>query len=205
MLNLKALLCWGLAMSSLLVAPIARSDKGGALDRSLSRQETAQRLNRIIGEVRTLAQRGARPVVVFDIDDTLVRDSRSCGKKPMHGAVTYLKDLQAAGARVVYLSARPAYKRADTEQQLGSMGFPVAHATILLNDLKTDGVSWKRAASPRVRSLGFPVALFDNDKAHVRTFRGEFPTSHVFRLNTRSSHSDPGGTGLFEVIDGYYR
>ncbi len=198
----RALICCSLALS-LLVAPFARAD--GPLDRSLSRHETARRLSQLITEVRTLAQRGARPVVVFDIDDTLVRDSHSRGKKPMHGAVSYLKDLQSAGARVVYLSARPAYKRGETERQLSGMGFPVAHATLLLNDLKIDGVSWKRAASPRVRSLGFPGALFDNDKAHVRTFRGEFPTSHVFRLNTRSSHSDPGGAGLFEVIDGYYR
>jgi hypothetical protein len=199
-----------LALALALVAAHG-SARAGYLDRSISRAETGARLAAVLGEVGARAQawrerRGPRPVVVFDIDDTLIRHHERGRLSAMEGAPRYLRELRERGALIVYLTARPARKERETRELLARYRFPLHHdVELLLNTGKADQYAWKREASGRVRAMGFPVALFDNDKRHVRTYRAEFPASRVFRLNTRSSSEDPGGKGLFEVIDGYFR
>ena len=120
------------------------------------------------------------------------------------GAVSYVNSLLKDGARVVYLTARPVYKREETTRTLQGYGLPLGdRAEGLFNPQNNDGVAWKGDSKPQVLQRGFPVAFFENDKTHVRTFRALYPTSHVVRLNTRSTRPDPGGQGLFEVIDGF--
>jgi len=194
-----ALLLPGLAQAR------APASHGGVLDRSLSRHETERRLRSLRSEVHHLARCGQRPVVVFDIDDTLIKH-RDGQQRAKRGAVAYVNSLAEAGATIVYLTARPAYKRQSTESLLRTQSFPVGRgATLLVNDSGLqDATAWKRSARPRIIQLGTPVAFFDNDYGHVRAYRDQYPTSHVFRLNTRSGRPDPGGAGLFEVIDHFF-
>jgi hypothetical protein len=174
------------------------------LDRSLSREATVEHLRALQNKVQATARRGARPVVVFDIDDTLVKRAHDGQSKAIHGSVAFVGSLIASGARVVYLSARPEYKRAATTALLARLGFPSSAENLLLNPTRLEGAEWKRNAKPILTRLGTPLAFFDNDYRHVRTFRSQYPESNVFRLNRGSERPDPGGRGLFEVIDRYY-
>jgi hypothetical protein len=163
-----------------------------------------RRLAAVRHEVKATVKQGKPVVCVFDIDDTLVMHGPGGAMRAAPGAVSYVNSLIKAGARVVYLTARPVYKRDETVRTLKSYGLPLNdRAELLCNPQNNDGVAWKGNSKPQVLQRGFPVAFFENDKTHVRTFRNLYPTSHVFRLNTRSSRPDPGGQGLFEVIDGF--
>lgn len=153
-----------------------------------------------------MAEQGRHPVVVFDIDDTLIRHD---GPQPRakHNSARYVRSLVEAGAMVVYLTARPERKKAETAALLGGFGFPLGHhARLMLNDTRLGDIDWKKSARPTILGLGTPLAFFDNDKANVRLFREQYPTSRVFRLDTRSKNPDPtpGAPGLFEVIGHYF-
>jgi len=196
----------GIALFGIALLALGGSASASPLDHELSREETARRLREVRGQVRTLATQGKRPVVVFDIDDTLVRH-RGGQVSPKHNAAHYVRSLVEAGATVVYLTARPQRKQAETASMLGRFNFPLGdRARLLLNNTGLEDVAWKRSARPSILSLGTPLAFFDNDKAMVRLFREQYGTSRVFRLNTRSSNADPTprAPGLFEVIGHYF-
>jgi acid phosphatase class B len=200
-----ALLTWCTALvhpSALHASPPRTAP--GILDRSMPHDEAMRRLAAVRSEVRCAARQGKAVVCVFDIDDTLVMHGHGGATRTAPGAVSYVNSLMKAGARIVYLTARPEHKRDETQRLLKSYKLPLnERAELLCNPKNNDGVAWKGDSKPQVLQRGFPVAFFENDKTHVRTFRNAYPTSHVFRLNTRSSRPDPGGQGLFEVIDGF--
>jgi len=180
--------------------------KSRQLSNSLAKADGRQRLREVRNQVRSMARAGKKPVVVFDIDDTLVRKNHTTGKsRALYGAVKYVKSLKKAGATIVYLTARKEKARAKTTAMLKRKRLPLAGDNhLLMNDTRLRGDLWKRSAQPRVLAHGKPLAIYDNDFAHVRNYREMYPKSRVFRLNTISRRRDPGGTGNIEVIDGFF-
>ncbi len=179
--------------------------KSRQLSKPMAKPAGRKRLNQIRDKVRSLSRAGKKPVVVFDIDDTLVRENHSTGKsRALYGAVKYVKSLHKAGATIVYLTARKERARAETTKMLKKKRLPVAGAShLLMNDTRLKGDLWKVSAKPRVLAHGKPLAMYDNDFTHVRNYRKMFPNSSVFRINTISRRKDPGGTGVIEVLHGF--
>jgi hypothetical protein len=174
-----------------------------ALDYSLAPAQALAKLTAFRQQVRGLVSQGRRPVVVFDVDDTLVR---VFGGKQVPGAADYVKGLITDGAMVVYQCGRKESQRAKTEQQLTAAGCPVnARAQLWLKEQKEKAktVDWKKSQKPKIEALGFPVGFFDNEKNNSRMFRAEFPQSTVFRVNTGAYYPDPGGQGTIWVIDNF--
>ena len=179
--------------------------KSRQLSKSLAKPEGRKRLRQVRDQVRSLSRAGKKPVVVFDIDDTLVRDNHSGKSRALYGAVKYVKSLHKAGATIVYLTARKERARTKTTAMLKSKRLPLAGAShLLMNDTRLKGDLWKISAKPRVLAHGKPLAMYDNDFTHVRNYRKMFPGSRVFRVNTISRRKDPGGTGTIEVIGGFF-
>ena len=175
------------------------------LSKSLPRKEARTRLRQVRDTVRSMVRQGKRPTVVFDIDDTLVKDNHAGKSRALYGAVKYVKSLHRAGANIVYLTARKERARAETTAMLKSKRLPLSSdGHLLMNDTRLKGDLWKRAAKPRVLAHGKPLALYDNDFTHVRNYRELYPQSRVFRVNTVSRRKDPGGSGIIEVVDGFF-
>jgi hypothetical protein len=160
-------------------------------------------------EVGRRVKLGEHPVVVFDIDDTLLSwpTPEHPTRTPVPGALAYVKSLKNAGATIVYMTGRHSDAREATETQLRTSGFPLGRSELLLlrdNDLGT--VEYKAAATRAVaRTLGTPVAAFDNDMGNARMFRRELPDPRipVVRLRTTTERPDSGGEGPITVVDDY--
>ena len=180
--------------------------KSRQLSKPMSKAAGRKRLRQVRNQVRSLARAGKKPVVVFDIDDTLVRENHTTGKsRALYGAVKYVKSLHNAGATIVYLTARKERARTKTTKMLKSKRLPLTSAShLLMNDTRLKGDLWKVSAKPRVLAHGKPLAMYDNDFTHVRNYRKMFPQSSVFRVNTISRRKDPGGSGTIEVIGGFF-
>lgn len=174
-----------------------------ALDTSLSPAQATQKLNLFREKVRTAVASHKTPVVVFDVDDTLVR---VFGGKAVPGAAAYVNALLDDGATIVYQCGRKESQRTKTAAQLTGIGVPVnAKAQLWLKPQKEKAstLDWKKSQKPEIQALGFPVGFFDNEKCNSRMFRKEFPQSCVFRLNTSAYYPDPGGTGTIWVVSNY--
>ena len=176
----------------------ARPPSGASsLDRRLPMADGVRELRQVIEEVRAARRAGGRPVVVFDIDDTLVHwrkvDGVKVSSSPMPGAREYVRQLVDAGARVVYLTGRSEEMRDETRQVLRSLGVPLgSRHPLLMNSLPGRPiVEAKAAMRTRILALGTPVALFDNDLANTRMFRRQYPGARVFRVAGHSSTRDP--------------
>lgn len=182
-----------------------RGYRSPTLQRSLTYTETRRRLKSIKYKVKSMNRQNLKPVVVFDIDDTIVYHGRNSETRTIYGAVNYVKTLNRAGANIVYLTARKESKRRETISMLRGFGLPLPSSdNLLMNPSRQNGADWKRSAKPKVMAHGKPVAFFDNDYAHVRNYREMYPLSRVFRLNTISRRRDRGGTGNIEVIRGFF-
>ena len=187
------------ALLSLAAAAEARPPSGASsLDRPLPLADGVRELRQVIEDVRAAKRAGGRPVVVFDIDDTLVHWKKVDGVKvsssPMPGAREYVRQLVDAGARVVYLTGRSEEMRGETRQVLRSLGVPLgSRHPLLMNSLPRGRpiVEAKAAARSHIAALGTPVALFDNDLANTRMFRRQYPGARVFRVAGHSSTRDP--------------
>jgi hypothetical protein len=107
----------------------------------------------------------------------------------------------------VYLTGRkdtPA-EHAKTVATLEQLGFPVGNKGVVeLNGTKLKTVLYKQEETNElVKKLGHPVAVFDNEVANARMFRGNLPKGvTVFRLATVSisKDTDTGGKGTIVVI-----
>ncbi len=194
----------GLARTSALRPQVKPSYRSPTLNAPLSPARTRQRLQALCRLVGIHSRRGSRPVVVFDIDDTLVTHSPAQADRPAPGAVAYVNALARAGANIIYLTARKEGDRQRTTSLLQQLHLPLAGAAnLLMNDTRLPGDQFKRSAKPRVLAHGRPLAFFDNDLTHVRNYRALYPQSGVFLLNTVSHRKDPGGQGRIDVIDGF--
>lgn len=178
-----------------------RNHRGSVLDRALDRLVAGRHLDSILRDVERSARAGQRPVVVFDIDDTLVKWKKVNGKKidewsPMPGGAAYLRAIERAGAQIVYLTARPHSDvlRAETLGLLQQIGVPLGpkHEVMMAPEgWEGSAADGKALAEPAIRAKGRPLAFFDNDHANVRLFRRQYPDATVFRVAGHSAHEDP--------------
>lgn len=99
-----------------------------SLDHSVSPTEARHELLSVRNEVARRARAGQRPIVIFDIDDTLISWPRADQPKrePIPGALHYLVSLKQAGAKIVYITGRDEHARADTITDLREHGFPIS-------------------------------------------------------------------------------
>ena len=183
-----------------------------ALERSISPERQRAELELVLAEVRALRAAGERPVVVIDIDDTLILSDEK-GFDPhgpaVRGSIRYTRALLRAGAVLVYLTGRRTNEQVATEAQLRRTGFPLGgDAHLMMNPAKRweRALRWKARAQAHIVALGRPIAFFENEKENVRLFRRQYPRARVFRLNTRSQYPDPGrGARGIVVIDHFLR
>ncbi len=112
---------------------------------------------------------------------------------PVPGAPAFVRAIRAAGARVAYVTGRPAQEmRAGTLRVLRRFGFPLpdgAEVSLLMKP----GVSllddaWKAMAREEVEKRGAPVLVLDNEPAHVNAYARAWPRALVIHLDT--DHSD---------------
>jgi hypothetical protein len=189
-------------------APSALVAQTPSLDVPLPRAEARRQLVGVREEVARRASLGERPIVVFDIDDTLLTwPHGDTPRTVVPGALAYVTSLEKAGARIVYITGRGANTRAETEAHLRDHGFPLASAEqLVLNDTELTTVEFKaKATRDLVRTHGVPVAAFDNEKENARMFRRELPDPRVtvVRLRTTTQRPDAGGDGPISVIDDF--
>ena len=183
-----------------------------ALERSIPPEQQKAQLELVLAEVRVAHAAGERPVVVLDIDDTLILSDEK-GFDPhgpaVRGSIRYARALLRAGAVLVYLTGRRTNEQAATRAQLRRTGFPLGgDAHLMMNPARTweRALTWKARARARILALGRPVAFFENEKENVRLFRRQYPRARVFRLNTSSQYADPGrGARGIVVIDHFLR
>jgi hypothetical protein len=214
-----------LLLAWLCLATTASSASAGTawLEDSLPPEVASVELERVRDDVRRLVAEGKRPVVVFDVDETLVISDRGIYWDPklrrMPGAKEYLKGLLEDGARIIYFTGRKTSlwrkRRSDppgtltprqkTIRELRRLDIPLGPGTeLIMNPTQHRGYVFKELFVPRLRRKGTIVALFDNEKDISRLFREQYPDARVFRLNTRAKYGDIGiGTGGIKVIDDF--
>jgi hypothetical protein len=179
-----------------LGAPGAEARRVPALERSVSPVRQQAELERILADVRAEAAAGRTPVVIFDIDDTILyTDRNGLTGRPVPGAVKYVKAVLRAGAVVVYLTGRRENELRRTRAQLTQGGFPLGgQARLMMNPARTweRALRWKSRARRIIDKLGPTVAVFENEKENVRMFRAGYPAARIVRVNTRSDYPDNG-------------
>ncbi len=154
----------------------------GAFDTPLPTAVTRNHLGVVLQRVKLLKSQGKRPIVVTDIDGTIATELENdigfADAKPLPGAPKYFRQLEAAGATVVYLTGRKTSDRKKTEKFLRRYDFPLAKAKLMLNPSKTYGnpIEWKLGAQTKLQRLGGTyVAFFENTKRNAALFRRLYP------------------------------
>jgi hypothetical protein len=107
------------------------------------------------------------------------------------GAAAVVRAVARAGARIAYVTGRPARMRDGTLHVFHREGFapPDGHAVhLLMNDDSALGDdAWKEVAAARVERLGPVVAAFDNEPAHVNLYARRWPAALVVHVDTDHS------------------
>jgi hypothetical protein len=194
---------WATVLLTLLaLAPPASATKRSPyLETSLPPHIASSELRALRHQVRDMVQRGQRPVVVFDLDETIVisRPGQPNGiywdpnLRRIPGAKQYIKDLLEDGATIVYLTGRKESMREATIAELRRLDIPMGEdIPLVMNKTMERGYFFKMRYGPRLHEHGTPVAFFENEKDVSRMFRRFFPRARVFRLNTRARYPDIG-------------
>jgi hypothetical protein len=111
---------------------------------------------------------------------------------PVPGAPEFVRAVAAAGARIAYVTGRPAARMRDgTLDVLRRHGFPpsdgaLAHLLMKPDDRLGDD-DWKVRACGEVDALGPVVLAFDNEPAHVNGYARAWPGALVVHLDTNDS------------------
>jgi hypothetical protein len=117
---------------------------------------------------------------------------------PIPGAPEFARAVHAAGARIVYVTGRPATMRTGTLEVLRAFRFPLplpatrgdgAAVTLLMKPgeaLRDD--AWKAVARYIVEGRGTPVLVLDNEPAHLNAYARAWPAALAIHLDT--DHSD---------------
>ncbi len=110
---------------------------------------------------------------------------------PLPGAPEFVRAVAAAGARVTYVTGRPAWMEDGTRDVFRRFGFPLpdgARTHLLMKP--GDGLSddaWKSIAREAVDELGRVVVAFDNEPAHVNAYARAWPAALAVHLDTDHS------------------
>jgi hypothetical protein len=139
----------------------------------------------------TLAARHAAPLRRFWLERFFT--SAYCRLDvPTPGAPEFVRAVAAAGARVAYVTGRPASMAEGTLDVLGRHGFPVpdadrVHLLMKPDDLDVGDDAWKERACAEVDALGPVVLAFDNEPSHVNAYARAWPAALVVHLDTNHS------------------
>jgi hypothetical protein len=119
---------------------------------------------------------------------------------PLPGAPAFVRAVRAAGARIAYVTGRPAAMEEGTLEVLERCGFPVPDGEAAWLFLKPgealhDDV-WKTIARDAVDALGPVAVAFDNEPAHVNAYARAWRRALAVHLDTdhsgRPVQVDPG-------------
>jgi len=111
--------------------------------------------------------------------------------KPIAGAREFVKTVLNLGVNVFYLSGRDEQNMGDgTRAWLRHHNFMDDHSRTSLF-LKTDpditSVESKRIAGEKIKSIGVPVLIIDNEPGELETLWRQFPQAVVVLLDTPNS------------------
>jgi hypothetical protein len=107
------------------------------------------------------------------------------------GAAEFVRALARTGARLAYVTGRPARMRDGTLHVLRREGFPPPDGDrvrlLMKDDLALGDDAWKEVAAARVERIGPVAAAFDNEPAHVNLYARRWPGALVVHLDTDHS------------------
>ncbi|HEY9720624.1 MAG TPA: HAD family hydrolase [Oscillatoriaceae cyanobacterium] len=120
------------------------------------------------------------------------------------GAVAYVRALEKAGARIVYLTGRPAPMLPGTQQALIRCGFPwdaAGAATELIVKKKQEpDAQFKFEQAQALAISNDVIASFDNEPANVNAFHRALPQGMVVYIETiHSAHAPAVEAGIEKV------
>lgn len=110
------------------------------------------------------------------------------------GAVEAVQGLVAAGATVVYLTARPAVLAAATLDGFRALGFPLGGpgALLVTKDVELErDEAYKRRALAWLQRVGVAALCADNEPAMVNAMHEAFPGALAVHVATRHSQPAP--------------
>jgi len=111
--------------------------------------------------------------------------------KPIAGAQEFVRIISSLGASVVYLSGRDEQNMGDgTRAWLKSHGFLGDHSPAVLflkTDLSITSVESKIAAAEKIKSLGEPILIIDNEPGELEALWRHFPQAITVLLDTPNS------------------
>jgi hypothetical protein len=106
---------------------------------------------------------------------------------PVPGAPAFVEAVRRAGARVAYVTGRPARMRDGTLHVFRRAGFPLPDGARVFLFMKDDAAlgddEWKVRACEEVAPLGPVVAAFDNEPAHVNLYAERWPEARCVHLD----------------------
>ncbi len=106
---------------------------------------------------------------------------------PVPGAPEFARAVAAAGARIAYVTGRPAWMEDGTLDVFRRFGFPLPDGDRVHLLMKPgDGLSddaWKSIARDAVDALGRVVLAFDNEPAHVNAYARAWPAALAVHLD----------------------
>jgi hypothetical protein len=160
----------------------------------VSPQTADKRMNALVDEIRTHKAKGKTPIVVLDIDGTLLHGiypRTTVATEAMEGAANYAHRLAKAGAKLIYLTARPDRHEKRTVKQLQKIGVPLGgEHELMIKPADEKDLAFKERAAKTINARGTMLALFDNELENLRAFRKNYPKTKAFRLAT-TTHADP--------------
>jgi beta-phosphoglucomutase-like phosphatase (HAD superfamily) len=110
---------------------------------------------------------------------------------PIPGAPAFTRAVRATGARIAYVTGRPADMERGTLEVLRAFGFPAPDGASVSLHMKPSAAlrddAWKALACEAVEALGTPVLAFDNEPTHVNAYARAWPGVLAIHLDTDDS------------------
>jgi hypothetical protein len=137
-------------------------------------------------------------------NDYLIHD------EPTPGAVAFVKQLHAMGAKIVYLTGRDVPQMAfGTFDQLKAHGLPVETERtrlILKPKRHIDDLEFKTGAAKTIMTFGAVIATFENEPKNLVAMAAVFgpETMNVFIDTVSSDHPAPAGKGIYRIGDFHF-
>lgn len=111
--------------------------------------------------------------------------------EPVAGAVAFVRAVQAAGGRVLYVTGRHEGMRAGSEECFARVGLPIPNGDAvqlwMKPSLEEDDDSFKARVHAELPRAGTIEAVFDNEPTHVNDYQRGLPDAMVIHLATDHS------------------